>query len=75
MDMARQLLRDSGAASYCYQLLLRHPLIAGGRDLVAHTYMYWCAKCTHRSKKAVLLCKTVRKQMHLLADGLQAFKL
>ena len=42
---------------------------------MAHTYMYWCAKCTHRSKKAVLLCKTVRKQMHLLADGLQAFKL
>jgi hypothetical protein len=25
--MARQLLRDSGAASYCYKLLLRHPLV------------------------------------------------
>jgi hypothetical protein len=42
---------------------------------VARTYMYWCAKCTYRSKKAVLLCKTAREQKHLLTDGLQAFKL
>jgi hypothetical protein len=26
VDMAQQLLHDSGAASYCFESLLRHPL-------------------------------------------------
>src|SRR5215211_6199312 len=30
--MAEQLLHASGAASYCYKLLLRHPLTAGCID-------------------------------------------
>src|SRR5215213_167278 len=56
--MARQLLRDSGAASYCYKLLLRHPL--GRIGLWSSHALARRASRTRRSRSTRLTTATSR---------------